>query len=260
MGEPPADVYGRVASEFDARTQLDELPDSFRDLLDSFVEALEGPAVLDAGCGPGRDAAFFAERGLNPVGIDRAAGMVEYARANRPRQYLRMDLRHLGFAADTFDGVWCPASVFFVPFEGMATALAEFERVLRADGVAKEGLSSATAASRSRSGGRPPSSTVSPSSGHANCSAWPGSTSNPWPSTRWRPAPGSPTLSVHRAERSRVARLTPPGGCTRGRRRRPAPRPVRGRGRPRRRRRRPSRSGRRRRCSCGRPGSGRRRR
>jgi ubiquinone/menaquinone biosynthesis C-methylase UbiE len=51
-----------------------------------------------------------------------------------------MDIRHLGFAADTFDGVWCPASVFFVPFEGMATALAEFERVLRPDGVARVGL------------------------------------------------------------------------------------------------------------------------
>ena len=140
MVEPSADVYGRVAGEFDARTQLDELPDSFRDLLDSFVEALEGPAVLDAGCGPGRDAAFFAERGLNPVGIDRAAGMVEYARANRPRQYLRMDLQSLGFAADTFDGVWCPASVFFVSFEGMAAALAEFERVLRPDGVARVGF------------------------------------------------------------------------------------------------------------------------
>ena len=140
MPEPPADVYGRVAGEFDARTQLDELPESFRALLDSFVGALAGPAVLDAGCGPGRDAAFFAERGLDPVGIDRAAGMVEYARANRPGRYCRMDIRHLGFAADSFDGVWCPASVFFVPFEGMATALSEFERVLRPDGVARVGF------------------------------------------------------------------------------------------------------------------------
>ena len=140
MVEPPADVYGRVASEFDARTQLDELPDPFRDLLESFVEALPGPAVLDAGCGPGRDAAFFAERGLDPVGIDLADGMVRYAKANRPGRYCRMDLRSLGFAADSFDGVWCPASVFFVPFEGMTAALAEFDRVLRPDGVARVGF------------------------------------------------------------------------------------------------------------------------
>lgn len=140
MPEPPAEVYGRVASEFDERTQLDELPDAFREMLESFVEALEGPAVLDAGCGPGRDAAYFAERGLDPVGVDLAAGMVEYARQHRPGRYLRMDLRALGFPANSFDGVWCPASVFFVPHEGMATALGEFERVLRPDGVARVGF------------------------------------------------------------------------------------------------------------------------
>ena len=139
MSEPPADIYGRNAAEFDARTRLADLPDAFRELLESFVEALEGPAVLDAGCGPGRDAAFFAERGLDPVGIDRAVEMAEYARANRPGRYLRMDLRSLGFAADSFDGVWCPASVFFVPFEGMTAVLSEFERVLR-DGVIRVGF------------------------------------------------------------------------------------------------------------------------
>lgn len=140
MPEPPADVYSRVASEFDERTRLEELPDSFRELLDAFVASLKGPAVLDAGCGPGRDAAYFAERGLDPVGVDRARGMVQYAREHRPGRFLRMDLRRLGFATNSFDGVWCPASVFFVPFDGMAAVLAEFERVLRPDGVARVGF------------------------------------------------------------------------------------------------------------------------
>jgi SAM-dependent methyltransferase len=140
MVEPPAELYGRVAEEFDSRTGLEDLPASFRALLESFVETLDGPRVLDAGCGPGRDAAYFVDRGLDPVGVDRASGMVEYARRNRPGRYLRMDLRHLGFAANSFDGVWCPASVFFVPYEGMAAALAEFERVLRPGGVARVGF------------------------------------------------------------------------------------------------------------------------
>jgi len=96
--------------------------------------------VLDAGCGPGRDVAYFAERGLEPVGVDLASGMVEYARRDRPGRYLRMDLRSLGLAANSFDGVRCPASVFVVPHEGIAAALAEFERVLRPDGVARVGF------------------------------------------------------------------------------------------------------------------------
>lgn len=41
---------------------------------------------------------------------------------------------------DDSDGVWCPASVFFVPAAGMAAALAEFRRVLRPEGVARVGF------------------------------------------------------------------------------------------------------------------------
>lgn len=140
MPRPPGDLYDEVAAEFDEATALDDLPESFHALLESFVDALPGPAVLDAGCGPGRDAAYFHDRGLDPVGVDLARGMVEYARTNRPGRYLRMDMRDLGFADDSFDGVWCPASVFFVPPDGMAAALAEFARVLRPDGVARVGF------------------------------------------------------------------------------------------------------------------------
>lgn len=140
MPVPPGDLYDQHADEFDAATGLDGLPDEFFDLLDSFVDGLSGPTVLDAGCGPGRDAAYFHEQGLDPVGVDVARGMVELARATRPGRYLRMDVRDLAFRDDSFDGVWCPATVFFLPADGMATALSEFSRVLRSDGVARVGF------------------------------------------------------------------------------------------------------------------------
>ncbi|NEU58919.1 class I SAM-dependent methyltransferase [Halorussus sp. MSC15.2] len=140
MPVPPADLYDQYAADFDADTGLDALPETFRDLLDSFVESLDGPAVLDAGCGPGRDVEYFLTRGLDPVGIDLARGMVEYARENRPGRYLQMDVRRLGFESDRFDGLWCPASLFFVPPEEMETALSEFVRVLRPGGVARVGF------------------------------------------------------------------------------------------------------------------------
>lgn len=140
MPVPPGELYDRHAEEFDAATSLDELPEGFHDLLESFVDALPGPDVLDAGCGPGRDAAYFHSRGLDPVGVDVARGMVEYARRNRPGRYLLMDVRTLGFGESRFDGVWCPASIFFVPPGGMRAALTEFSRVLRPDGVARIGF------------------------------------------------------------------------------------------------------------------------
>lgn len=140
MPTRPGELYDRYASEFDAATRLETLPEEFRALLESFVDDLAGPHVLDAGCGPGRDAAYFHGRGLDPVGVDIARGMVEYARANRPGRYLEMDIRALAFDADRFDGLWCPASVFFVPPAEMEVALAEFARVLRPDGIARIGF------------------------------------------------------------------------------------------------------------------------
>lgn len=140
MARPAYELYDQHAHEFDTDTDLDELPEAFHDLLESFVDGLPGPLVLDAGCGPGRDVAYFHEQGLDPLGVDIAPRMVAHARTNRPGQYLQMDVRNLAFRDGTFDGVWCPATIFFVPNEEMATTLAEFARVLAPDGIARIGF------------------------------------------------------------------------------------------------------------------------
>lgn len=140
MPVPSEELYDQHAAEFDADTRLEALPEEFHALLESFVEGLDGPVVLDAGCGPGRDVEYFHTHDLDPVGIDIADGMLERARTHRPGQFLKMDMRTLAFEADQFDGIWCPASIFFVPPEGMETALSEFVRVLRPDGVARIGF------------------------------------------------------------------------------------------------------------------------
>ncbi|WP_435334628.1 class I SAM-dependent methyltransferase [Haloarchaeobius sp. TZWWS8] len=140
MPDDAADLYDRNADAFDEATSLDNLPDEFVAILDSFVDALAGPAVLDAGCGPGRDVEYFQRKGLEPVGVDLAAGMLQYARENRPAAYAKMDVRALGFPDDSFDGVWCPATVFFVQRDEWPTVLGEFRRVLRPGGVARIGF------------------------------------------------------------------------------------------------------------------------
>lgn len=48
------------------------------------AEVVPGDAILDAGCGPGRDVAFFRERGREVVGIDLSSGMLIEARARVP--------------------------------------------------------------------------------------------------------------------------------------------------------------------------------
>jgi SAM-dependent methyltransferase len=140
MPVPAHELYDQHAAEFDDATNFEKLPEEFERLLDSFVDGLGGPLILDAGCGPGRDVAYFHERGLDPIGVDLADGMLEHAVSQRPGRYLKMDIRTLAFRPGSFDGIWCPASIFFMPEAEMQAALGEFRRVLRPDGVARIGF------------------------------------------------------------------------------------------------------------------------
>ncbi len=131
----PAEFFRTHAAEFDDANKLDELPDAFRRLLEAFEAELTGSRILDAGCGPGRDTEYFYRNGHIPVGIDISRPMVSRAQRRRPGAYWQMDMRQLAFDSSTVDGVWCPASIYFMPPEQMQEVLAEFRRVLTADGV-----------------------------------------------------------------------------------------------------------------------------
>lgn len=131
----PSEFFGKHAEKYDEANKLDELPDPFRNLLEGFEEELNGRAVLDAGCGPGRDTDYFHRNSHDPIGIDISTLMIERARQTRPGTYLQMDIRHLAFEADSFDGVWCPGSIYFLPPVEMEATLREFRRVLTEDGV-----------------------------------------------------------------------------------------------------------------------------
>lgn len=70
-----------------------------------------GPAVLDLGCGTGRDAAHLHTAGRSVVGADLSEAMLAYARDRHPGpRYVRADLRD--FSPEVFPcGVLAPAVV-----------------------------------------------------------------------------------------------------------------------------------------------------
>ncbi|WP_232702631.1 class I SAM-dependent methyltransferase [Halobacterium wangiae] len=102
---------------------------------DPFFDALAGDRVLDAGCGPGSDAAVFAARGLDVVGVDITHSFVAAAREDVDGAFVRGDLRSLPVPDGAFDGVWACAVLHHLPKPAAVDALAEFERVLADDGV-----------------------------------------------------------------------------------------------------------------------------
>lgn len=76
--------FGPLAARYDRLRPVD---DNWQAILDVLWEEgdLVGRRVLDAGCGTGRLAAAFAERGAKVWGVDPSVEMLEEARARAPR-------------------------------------------------------------------------------------------------------------------------------------------------------------------------------
>ena len=130
----PEEFYTEGAEEFAENHRLEDRP-GVKEKLDEFCEKLEGEKILDAGCGPVEEPDEFVKRGFEYVGVDIAPGMVEYARENRKGEFHVMDIRDLEFPDNEFDGVWCNASIFFVPPEKMKQIAEELARVLKNSGT-----------------------------------------------------------------------------------------------------------------------------
>ncbi len=110
-----------------------------------FLSHIEkGSLILDAGCGSGRDAKIFTERGYKVVGIDLSEKLLEIARKNAPTAEFRlMDIANINFPDESFEGIWNVASLLHVPKEEVPNAVNGFYRTLKNGGLlyvkAKEG-------------------------------------------------------------------------------------------------------------------------
>lgn len=103
---------------------------------DFFREHLKGNKILDVGCGPGRDARYFSEQGLEVTGIDLTANFIKLATANSPKaNFKQMDMRNLDFEGESFDGIWSCASFLHIPKNQAKKTLLGFWRVLKPRGL-----------------------------------------------------------------------------------------------------------------------------
>ena len=104
----------------------------------ALLDAIEGEAphaILDLGCGPGRDLRAFTALGHEAVGLDGAAELVALARAETDCTVLLQDFLALDLPAAQFDGVFANASLFHVPSSQIARVLGELAAALKPGGV-----------------------------------------------------------------------------------------------------------------------------
>lgn len=105
-------------------------------IVEELFAALPASArILDAGCGQGVPLLVRANRSATGIGLDSARGQLARARVNAPTAPLvQGDMRRLPFPADTFDLITASRSITHVSDRHHRAVLAEFKRILRANG------------------------------------------------------------------------------------------------------------------------------
>lgn len=126
--------YERNAAQFFEGTRDHDVRQNIAALLDA-IEADASYAILDLGCGPGRDLKTFAALGHHPVGLDGAAQFVTMARDYSGCEVWQQDFVALDLPAARFDGVYANASLFHVPRAELPRVLAQLYATLKPGGV-----------------------------------------------------------------------------------------------------------------------------
>ena len=100
-----------------------------------FVGLLKpGDAILDAGCGSGRDARVFRDLGFKVTAMEAAPRLAALAQAHIGLPVEIMTFEQIAWQ-DRFDGIWACASLLHVPAEDLPTTLARLRDALVPGGI-----------------------------------------------------------------------------------------------------------------------------
>ncbi len=126
--------YSQTAQGFREGTWDHDVTQNYTALLSE----LKGPtpfSVLDLGCGPGRDLAYFKSQGVEAIGLDGAEEFVRMARAETGCEVWHQNFLALNLPTKRFDGVFANASLFHVPAQELPGVLSALFATLKPGGV-----------------------------------------------------------------------------------------------------------------------------
>lgn len=90
--------------------------------------------ILDFGCGSGRDAKYFCDRGLSVDAVDGSEELCKLA-----AQYTGLNVRQMLFsdlaAVEEYDGIWACASILHLPSSELKDALLKMIKALKNGGI-----------------------------------------------------------------------------------------------------------------------------
>ena len=126
--------YQRSAEAFEAGTRDHDVSQNIQALL-RHLPARPRLAILDFGCGPGRDLCAFKALGHAPVGLDGCATFVDMARQASGCEVWLQDFLALDLPSERFDGIFANASLFHVPSAELPRVLGQLHDSLKPGGV-----------------------------------------------------------------------------------------------------------------------------
>lgn len=107
----------------------------FRVLQDQFLAYLPDNAlILDLGCGVGRDAKYFLDKGYRVCAVDGSEELCRLA-----SKYTGIEVKHMMFheisEVCVYDGIWSCASLLHVPPEEFKDILVKVKNALKPGGI-----------------------------------------------------------------------------------------------------------------------------
>ena len=103
-----------------------------KSLLDNYLPKKKGLKILDAGCGPGAMLPHLAKYG-DVIGVDISEDALKYAK--KRGKVKKGDITNIDFKDETFDLVVCMDVLYHMWVKDETSALKEFNRVLKKDGI-----------------------------------------------------------------------------------------------------------------------------
>ncbi len=131
--------YEQRAEEFWRGTRNHDVAQNIAALLQAIEAGSPGRkppfAILDFGCGPGRDLKALADLGHAAVGLEGAPRFAAMARAHSGCEVWEQDFLRLDLPQGRFDGVFANAVLFHVPSRELPRVLRELHATLKPGGV-----------------------------------------------------------------------------------------------------------------------------
>lgn len=129
-------AYELVARQYAGGSPGEDDPVMRADCRNIFVSSLKGKDVLEIGCGPGVDASFLFNAGMNVTATDFAEEFIKIVNERFPQiQTRQMDMTSIDLPPNSFDGIYSFASFIHVPRAKSSKVLSDFYSLLRDDGV-----------------------------------------------------------------------------------------------------------------------------